>query len=387
MPIAVSKKSFPHLVVILIIGIISISGCQQKKNTSKVPPSETIPTPPPPETNFDEHPKNIILMIGDGMGVSQLSAGFIAKRDAVALAQFSIIGLVEVYAGDNLITDSAAGATAFATGEKTYREAVGVNIDTMPLPTILEIAEQHQLATGLVATSSVTHATPASFIAHQPDRHMPEAIAHDYLETPVDIVMGGGKQYFKERKDGKNLLDSLRANKYSVTHNLDNAQHKTAPLACFIADKHPPRVDEGREGYLPRATQMTLEKLSKNEKGFFVMIEGSQIDWGGHENDTEYITEEMKDFDDAVQQALAFARQDSNTLLIVTSDHECGGFAINGGSFNNNEVEGAFTTDYHTASMVPLFAFGPGAEQFQGVQDNTHIFHKMKAALQLAHHN
>ncbi len=372
---------YTFIILLMFFCSIIMSGCQKDNdNSSSLPPNEEITTPPAPNPDIKHHPQNIILLIGDGMGLTQVTSGYIAQQDELALSRFKDIGIVKTFAGNNIITDSAAGATAFATGEKTYREALSVNTDTVPLPTILEIAEQNNLATGLIATSSLTHATPAAFIAHQPNRHRPYAIAEDYLRTPVDIMMGGGRQYFEKRKDGKNLIDSLEANQYNVVNEISNARQPSLPIACFIADKHPSPVHKGRGNFLAQATETALQKLDQNKKGFFLMVEGSQIDWGGHENNTEYITSEMKDFNKAVEVAYNFAQHDSNTLVIVTSDHECGGFAINGGSYNKNKIKGAFTTDYHTATFVPLYAFGPGSHIFRGTQDNTAIFHKMKAA-------
>ncbi len=161
-------------------------------------------------------PKNIIFMIGDGMGLTQITAGLIAQRDALNLERCAVIGLSKTNSGDNLITDSAAGATAFSTGQKTYNGAIGVDMDTLPLTTILEMAEGKGLATGLVATSSVTHATPASFISHQKSRMMDEEIALDFLKTDIDVFIGGGKKFFEQRTDHQNLLDQLRSNGYTV---------------------------------------------------------------------------------------------------------------------------------------------------------------------------
>jgi len=369
------------LLLFLTIGIITIqssctNGSSQQKDTNTVP-VET-------NTQQSERPKNIILMIGDGMGLTQITAGLIAKRDVLNLQRCTIVGLIKTNSSDNLITDSAAGATAFSTGVKTYNGAIGVDPDRVALPTILEIAEKNGLATGMVATSSITHATPASFISHQPSRLMDEEIAADFLKTDIDVFIGGGQQFFETRSDGIDLLDSLRANNYQVVSGIDEITEITeGKLAGFLADVHPNPFSEGRADALTKSSLTAINILSQNEKGFFLMIEGSQIDWGGHANQSEYIISEMVDFDDAVGEVLDFAEKDGNTLVIITADHETGGYAINGGNLESGSVEGAFTTDYHTATMVPVFAYGPGAENFSGIYHNTIIFNKMMSSLGL----
>ena len=326
---------------------------------------------------------NVILMIGDGMGLTQITAGWIAKGDALNLERCPVIGLMKTNSSDNFITDSAAGATAFATGKKTYNGAIGVDPDKAALTTILEIAEKNGIATGLVATCSITHATPASFIAHQPSRLLDEAIAADFLKTDIDVFIGGGKKFFEFRSDGENLLELLQENGYTVADGAEEIDMvKSGKLAGFIADEHPAKISDGRGDLLSFSSLKAIELLNLNDKGFFLMIEGSQIDWGGHANDSEYIVDEMLDFDNAVGKVLDFAEKDGNTLVIITADHETGGYAINAADEDGN-IEGAFTTDYHTAVMVPVFAYGPGAEAFAGVYHNTAIFNKMMAAFSM----
>ncbi|MFH1319870.1 MAG: alkaline phosphatase [Bacteroidota bacterium] len=344
--------------------------------------SEAIGTLLQDTTNFTgKKIKNIILMIGDGMGISQVTAGMVARRDALNLERCRVIGLSKTNSSDDLITDSAAGATAFSIGKKTYNGAIGVDRDTVPAPTILEIAEKNGLSTGLVATVSITHATPASFIAHQPSRLMDEEIAADFIDTDIDVFIGGGKIFFENRSDGRNLLEELKKNGYNVANGIENIMSfKQGKLAGFIADKHPVRMSEGRSDVLAKAAGIAIGILDQNDKGFFLMIEGSQIDWGGHANDSEYIIEEMLDFDQAIGKALDFAAEDGETLVIITADHECGGYAIAGGNIDDGTVQGSFTTNYHTGVMVPVFAYGPGAEAFAGVYHNNTIFDKMMKA-------
>lgn len=328
-----------------------------------------------------DHPKNIILMIGDGMGVAQIYAGLTANKGKLNLERCTSIGFHKNQSSDSYVTDSAAGATAFACGQKTYNGAIGVDVNHTPLPTILELAEQHGLATGLVATCSITHATPACFISHQASRSLDENIALDFLKTDIDVFIGGGRNFFTKRADGKNLLDSLKQNDYQIANSIDEVQQITkGKLAAFLADEQQPKFSEGRGDQLVKSTLTALQLLHTNKKGMFIMIEGSQIDWGGHAKDTQYIIDEMIDFDNAIGKVLDFAQKDGNTLVIITADHETGGFTLNGGDMKTGKVEGKFTTGHHTGVMIPVFAFGPGAEQFSGMYENTAIFDKMVSA-------
>jgi alkaline phosphatase len=322
--------------------------------------------------------KNIILMVGDGMGVAQIYAGLTANYGKLNLEQCTNIGFHKNTASDKYVTDSAAGATAFACGQKTYNGAIGVDANGNALPTILEIAEKNGVATGLVATCSITHATPASFISHQPSRSLDENIALDFLKTDVDVFIGGGRKFFAQRTDGKNLIDSLKNRGYQIANSIAEVQQVTSgKLAAFLADEQQPKFSAGRGDELVKSTEVALRLLQNNKKGMFLMIEGSQIDWGGHDNNTQYIIDEMIDFDNAIGKVLDFARKDGNTLVIITADHETGGFTINGGDLKTGKVEGKFTTGSHTGVMIPVFAFGPGAEQFSGIYENNEIFYKM----------
>ncbi|MBL4657734.1 MAG: alkaline phosphatase, partial [Flavobacteriales bacterium] len=342
---------------VLVVGLLGTTSCAQEPVAKDVE-TEVVEVNVPSKS-----PKNIIFLIGDGMGLTQITAGLITQRDALNLERCPIVGLSKTNSGDNLITDSAAGATAFATGKKTYNGAIGVDMDTLPLTTILEIAERSGLATGLVATSSITHATPASFIAHQKSRAMDEAIAADFLKTEIDVFIGGGKKFFEQRTDHRNLIQALTDKGYSIATGMEEISSVSdGKLAGFIAEEHPTTVTDGRGQVLAEATLKAIELLSKNEKGFFLMSEGSQIDWGGHANDSEYIISEMQDFDYMVGKVLDFAKENGETLVVITADHETGGYGIVGGNLEAGEIETKFLTDYHTGTMVPVFAFGPGAE-------------------------
>ncbi len=330
-----------------------------------------------------KHPKNIILMIGDGMGMSQVSAGFYSNGQRLNLEKFPVTGLIKTHSARNIVTDSGAGATAFACGCKTYNGAIGVCRDKKPYPTILEQAEQQGLATGLVVTSSITHATPASFIAHVPDRADMQAIAAFFLQTDIDLMIGGGLKYFNQRTaDQRNLVQELSAKGFEVADFTGKKLSELTlsgakPFAWFSALEEPPGVSGGRD-YLPLASRIAPVFLKKrSDKGFFLMIEGSQIDWACHANNAPDAVKEMLDFDAAIGEALRFAEADGETLIVVTADHETGGFALEQ-SHEPDTLDLTFQSKGHTATLVPVFAYGPGAELFNGVYDNTDIYQKMR---------
>jgi alkaline phosphatase len=322
--------------------------------------------------------KNIILMIGDGMGVSQIYAGMTVNHGHLNLDRIQNIGFSKTYSFNNYITDSGAGATAISAGEKTFDGAIGVDVDSLPVKSILEYAEINNKATGMVATCSITHATPASFVAHQVSRKNLEEIATDFLKTDIDVFFGGGLKYFNQRKDNKDLTKLLAEKGYQLIYNPDSIKFASNDkVAGLVYQEHGPKYTEGRGEMLSDASMKAIDILQNDPEGFFLMIEGSQIDWGGHDNDSQYVVSEMLDFDRTIGKVLEYAEKDKNTLVIITADHETGGMSIIGGNFEKGEVNAKFSTDDHTGVMVPVFAFGPGSENFKGIYENTDIFKKM----------
>lgn len=359
-------------------------GSEVKEDDSHVAPNEQIQ-----ETTST--PQNIILMVGDGMGLTQITSGLIENK-SLNLEKINSIGLSRTHSSQELVTDSAAGATAFSIGEKTYNGAIGVDDNKQPKETILETLAKDGYSTGLVATCNITHATPASFYAHQPSRKMYYEIAADMVNTTPDVFVGGGKIHFKNRTDKKqgqpddrNIIQELENKGVSFVNSFEELENTSGKVGYFFSDDHPKKISEGRGDYLPNSVLPVIHHLEKeSEKGFFLMIEGSQIDWGGHANDSEYIISEMIDFDKAVGKVLSYAQQNQNTLVIITADHETGGYALNGigeGFRDYSKLQGVFTTGGHTGVMVPVFAYGPGEELFRGIYNNNEIYHKIKAAL------
>ena len=371
--------SVDNLYVLLIFSI-SLIACSSPKVSTALPPV--------PPTEEILRPKNVIFLIGDGMGLPQITGAMYMNNNESVFERFKNIGFHKSHSSDNLVTDSAAGATAFASGVKTYNGAIGVNARKESLPTLLEMAEKKGMATGMVLTCSVTHATPAAFIAHVQGREEYENIALGYLDTPIDLFIGGGMDYFIHRKnDTRNLVDELTRKGYEITtifdediNSLDITTSKN--IGFFTANAEPVRLSEGRDYDVP-ATHKAIDFLDeRSPQGFFLMIEGSQIDWGGHANDANYVVNELHAFEKVIAAALDFAARDKSTLVVVTADHETGGFAVQPGS-KLNDIQVAFTTKSHTALMIPVFAEGPGAEAFRGIYENTAIFDKLKAAMLL----
>ena len=376
---------FLSLTLLLILSLtIKAYGQEDYKNPdpnfSFENPSPHKPVALPETVKFKKRPKNIILLIGDGMGVAQVYSALTANKGQLNLNYMKHIGFMQTQSADDYITDSAAAGTAIATGVRVNNGAIAIDQDGKVLKSILYISEDNNKATGLVSTSAITHATPASFVANQPDRGMYEDIAGDFLDSGIDLFIGGGKEHFTSREDGRNLLEELSQNNYRVFSSLEEAASvKTGPMAILTAAIHNEVYPE-RGNLLPDATQKAIEVLQSNKEGFFLMVEGSQIDWGGHANNTTYIVHETLDFDRAVGKALTFAANNKKTLVIVTADHETGGMSIDNGDISKGTLSAKYTTGDHTGIMVPVFAYGPGAEAFIGIYKNTDLFVKMVEA-------
>lgn len=369
------KPVFKHFCIaaILAAGLVSVNSCYARKNKTTEP-----------------EVKNVIFMIGDGMGLAQVAAATVNQGyEPLNLERAQFIGLAKTYSANNRVTDSAAAGTALATGAKTNNGAIGVDADKRPVKSILEKAEENGLATGLVATYSVTNATPAAFIAHVESRSMEEQIAEFYLKTDVDVFIGGGRKFFTERKDGRDLTEELEDKGYTVVYELDDIlSFKGDRLGALLSSNAMPKMVEGRGDYLPLATGKALEILKKNsDKGFFIMIEGSQIDGGGHKKDASIVISETLDFDQAVGVAFDFADRNPGTLVVVTADHETGGLSIPSGkpdfSLPDQGVKYAFSTGGHTGIFVPIYAYGAGAENFSRIMENIDIPQLLEQLLRL----
>ena len=320
--------------------------------------------------------KNVIFLIGDGMGLNQVYAAALVKGAPLYMMQDTKTGLILTYSYDNGITDSAAGGTALATGVKTRNSMIGMGPDSLNVESLLHMAARNGKSTGVMSTSALTHATPASFVANQVSRGMQNEIALDFVKQGPDVFIGGGRRYFEEREDGVDLTEQLKSKGYEVVYDLEQAEASgSAKLAALLADDHLPDVISGREYLLPEALNIALERLSRNKKGFFLMVEGSKIDMRCHVRDIMGSVAETLEFDETVKVALDFARKNKNTLVIVTADHETGGLSVlqNAPYRKGEELIVHFSTGGHSGVPVPVYSYGPGSDNFTGVLENTYF--------------
>ena len=337
-----------------------------------------------PEKNTDfakKKPKNVILLIGDGMGLTQIYAGYTANKGQLNLFNIPTQGLSITRASDSYITDSAAGATAMATGHKTNNRFISVDEKGKPLALLTQQLAKKNFKTAIISAGNITDATPAAFYAHQPERSYNEPIAEDFLTNPSDILIGGGLKEFKTRKDGKDLTKLLMERGYTFSDKFSSLDTIKNNRFIVLEDAAVVSMKEGRGDFLTKSLLKATSTFEKTKNPFFIMAEGAQIDYGGHQNNVEYVVREMLDFDKLVGQAMEFVDKNPETLLIVTADHETGGLSLIGGSITKGNVQGRFSTNDHTAVPVPVFAYGPGAQNFSGVYQNTEIYTKIKNML------
>lgn len=340
--------------------------------------------------------RTIVLMIGDGMGYEQVKAASLfawGKNGKLTMQNLPVKGSCTTYdaGGPNHTTDSAAAGTALATGVKANNGVLSMRIpgDGSKLPTILELAKKRNWRTGLVATSYVTHATPAAFASHVKSRNLYGPIAAQMLRTTQpDLILGGGGK-------GMNIADARLAGWATATTRdqldalLDQPRTKVKRIAGLFGEGHMPyeyeyamRIDP-RYDRLPHLSEMTaaaLEYLGDGKsEGMFLMIEGSRIDHAGHMNDIHRNILETLEFDNAVRTVLEWARTRPNVLVIVTADHECGGLTVDKSNGRGIWPNVSWSSKGHTNVEVPVFAAGTGAGEFAGKMDNIEIFSKMKA--------
>ncbi|MEV5039474.1 alkaline phosphatase [Peribacillus frigoritolerans] len=325
-----SKKVLPiTLVSALAFGSLSWSGADRvsaKGNPNKEPEI-----------------KNVIFLIGDGMGVSYTSAyRYLKDNPGTKVAERTefdkyLVGQQMTYPEDSAqnITDSASAATAMSAGVKTYNAAIAVDNDKSEVKTVLEAAKEKGKATGLVATSEITHATPASFGAHDENRKNMNSIADDYYNElikgkhKIDVLLGGGKSNFV--RPDVNLAKAFEKDGYSyVTDKNQMLKDKNEQvLGLFASEGLPKMIDRPSETpSLADMTSSAIQRLNKDKDGFFLMVEGSQVDWAGHDNDIVGAMSEMEDFEKAYKAAMEFAKKDKHTLVVATADHSTGGFSI-----------------------------------------------------------
>lgn len=323
--------------------------------------------------------KNVILMIGDGMSLMHVYTAWAANRGKLWLDNAQATGLSKTWAVKKLVTDSGSGGTSLATGVKTVYHAVGVDPEGKPLTSLVDVAKELGKDAGMAVTCRLWDATPCDFCCHNIDRDKEEELVGDYPTSGVDFVFGGGAQKFTNRKDGRDIFKELQKKGYHVSRTLDDffAYDKNSRIFAVPYDKDTPLPDE-RGDLLARASMKGISLMNQNKNGFFMMIEGSQLDDYGHFNQLDLLMKETLDFDKTIGEVMKWAAKDGETLVVVTADHETGGLTLVNGNKDEGRVECCFSTKDHSGAMVPVYAFGPGAENFTGIFENTDVFKKIK---------
>ena len=317
--------------------------------------------------------KNVIFMIGDGTGLSQWSVGWVANGGALNIDNMPVAGYSNTTCTNKLVTDSCAGGTALAIGEKTKYGYIGVNGDGEPVESALQYAKRAKgMKTGVTVTCRINDATPADFCIHGTSRKDEEGLAAQYVDADVDFISGGGTHFWNQRSDGRNLIEEMKAKGYTYVDKLEDIAAAPGDKFLGLYDEYDLKPALDRGPILMESTMKAIRMLD-NKKGFFLMVEGSQIDDWCHRNKVGYVCEELFDFDKVIGAVLQWAEKDGQTLVVVTGDHNTGGLTLLKGSIEDREVKVHFSTSGHDGILLPVFAYGPGAEAFAGVHQNAEI--------------
>lgn len=370
---------------VMIIATVQING----QYTTEVTANKNTYTNTTPYRTVNVKPvtgkkvKNVILMIGDGMGLVQVSSAWVANHGNLNIDNCMYTGFSRTYCANKLITDSGAAGTAMATGQKTNYHSVSVSVDNSELVSLTDLAHDSGLTTGIVVTCNLPDATPSGFCANSPDRDHDEDVAADYLSCNVDYVLGAGRAQFNKRSDNRDLLAELRQKGYQVCTTWDETSKISCGKVFSILEDGQLPLARDRGDLFAKACLHSIGILSQNKKGFFAMLEGSRIDDCGHWNDLPRLMEEVLDFDKTIGEILKWAEKDGETLVIILADHETGGLSLTDGDINTGTVTGNFSTSGHSGIIVPVYAYGPGADNFTGIYENTEVFYKIVRLLKL----
>ena len=339
--------------------------------------------------------RNVIYLIGDGMGLAQVSMLKIENGyEPTAFDRAEGVALISTYSANNRVTDSAAAGTGLATGGKTNNSVLGLDSEGNALHSMMERAAERDMATGLAVVTYLQHATPAAFYAHVGNRGETEAITRDMLSSGIDVMLGGGwRNLQKPCDEGGTYAEAFARRGYRVVQSLDEAEEvSSGRLLCAVDEKEFDGFAVSERGdFLPRASRKAMELLEgiagERGGGFLLMIEGSLIDGACHGNDAERLLAEMRDFDRTVAAAMDFADRTPGTLVVVTADHETGGLTIPSGNADFTRAESGidyrFSTKGHTGMLVPVYLYGAGADAIRGVMDNTELARRIMELLGL----
>lgn len=330
---------------------------------------ETVKVKMPPAGN---EVRNVILMIGDGMGLEQVSCAWVLNKGKLNLDLFPSVGLSRTYCTDRLITDSGAGGTALAAGVKTAESHVGTAADSTDLESFLVKARRLGKKTGVAVTCHLADATPCDFCCHNEYRYNQEDLIADYLECGVDYISGGGLDWFTvNRRDGRDISKEMAGKGYTIALTEEELLKAGLPVIGILAPDNLPVAQE--RGDLYRHTvRRGLDILSteSGENGFVMMLEGSCIDDWLHGNDIGKAMEELLDFDRTIGDVLEWAAADGHTLVVVTADHSTGCLTLQDGNLEKGEIGVFFASESHNGIAVPVYAWGPGSDAFTGIREN-----------------
>jgi alkaline phosphatase len=359
----------PKYLLCLIVTLLILVSCSKNQDYNAV----TI-TPIPEKEDI-----SLILILGDGMGIPQLTAAY-AERNRLHLQDYPYSGLVLTQSADKFVTESGAGATAMLTGFKTNYGYQGMDVNQEPLNNLYQQLKNLEYKTAVVTTSFITDATLAAIYRHGTDRYDYENIALDYLKNYPDFCVAGGKKHFDERTDGLNLLDSLSAKGVKLFYeDTDILSVNQLPALGLLYPSRPPYLNDGRSDFLKQSSLKALELLGN--QNYFLFLEGALIDLGGHDTNINRQIEETLELDEIAGLMLDYAKTRNNVLVVVVSDHESGGLSLMQGEGMSYIPD--YALDEHSGNMVAVFAYGPGAEQFTGLMDNTDIYLKLANILKI----
>ncbi len=325
--------------------------------------------------------KNVIFLIGDGMGLAQINAAETVNK-GLTLLNLRHIGLQKNSPKDAYTTDSAAGGSALATGKPTNNRHISMTDDGKENPSLADIAYENDMACGVITLGNLADATPAAFYGHSKDRDNSDELTNYLLDGKLTLLAGGGMDVFTGRVDSDEFISNLKK-EYALIDDYEEIPNIEKKIIC--ADG---RMDlaatQGTIDLLAKTTKYGIDKLNKaNKDGFFLMVEGAKIDYAGHANSLGGAVVEMLSFDLAIAEALKFADENGETLVVVTADHETGGLTLIDGDRSTGLITAYFVTDDHTPIMLPVFAYGPHSQNFNGVYNNTEIFSKILNALNI----
>lgn len=350
---------FRKLILATVLFLATGSFAQTEQNGFYIPP--------------EGEPKNIILILADGVGMGQLTAGLMMNKGNKMLESFRNIGLMKTESANNLVTDEAAAGTAIAIGKKTNNGNIGVDENVVSSPSLFDVAIQHKMGTALISTASLTSPLTASFLAHRKGLISSPYLALDICHTKLNFIMGAGLSDFYGRSDKLNLLDTMELWGYQVENKLKRADKIQGEKIAGIFEGELLPANTKRKGYLEGASVNAIKQIITKQNGYLMVVEQAHTAVASSTNDPLYVTSEMEDLNKTLEAIMSFVPL-KETLIIVVSPYDCGAMFLNGGIVKKKIPSAAWGGKTINGNMTPVFATGPGASQFSGIIDNTDVF-------------